>query len=75
MVTSQEVMNEPLVLMNSIRIPAQNCAVVPAYCAKIFSGKATAVPFDELKQEFPNIYLEPMQMDNSKGRAVTLSHI
>ena len=27
-----------------------------------------AVPCDELKQEFPNIYLEPMQMDNTEGR-------
>ena len=32
-VASQEVTNEPLVLRNSIRIPARNCAVVPAYCA------------------------------------------
>ena len=29
-VASQEVTNEPLVLRNSIRIPARNCAVVPA---------------------------------------------
>ena len=53
-VASQEVMNEPLVLRNSIRIPARNCAVVPAYCAQMFSGKVTAVPsVHELKQEFP----------------------
>ena len=32
-VASQEVTNEPLVLRNSIRIPARNCVVVPAYCA------------------------------------------
>ena len=69
MVASQEVTNEPLVLRNSIRIPARNCAVVPAYCALIFSGKVMAVPCNELKQEFPNIYLEPMQMDNSKGKS------
>ena len=68
-VTSQEVTNEPLVLRNSIRIPARNCAVVPAYCAQMFSGKAMAVPCNELKQEFPNIYLEPMQMDNSEGKS------
>ena len=64
-VASQEVTNEPIVLRNSIRIPARNCAVVPAYCAQMFSRKVMAVPCDELKQEFPNIYLEPMQMDNT----------
>ena len=69
MVASQEVTNEPLVLRNSIRIPARNCAVVPTYCTQMFSGKATAVPCDELKQDLPNIYLEPMQMDNSEGKS------
>ena len=68
-VASQEVTNKHLVLRNSISIPARNCAVVPVYCAQMFSGKVTAVPCDELKQEFPNIYLEPMQMDNTKGRS------
>ena len=38
-VASQEVTNEPLVLRNSIRIPARNCAVVPAYCAQMFSER------------------------------------
>ena len=68
-VASQEVTNEPLVLRNSIRIPARNCAVVPAYCAQMFSGKVMAVPCEELKQKFPNIYLEPMQMDNTEGKS------
>ena len=68
-VASQEVTNEPLVLRNSIRIPARNCAVVPVYCAQMFSGKVVAIPCDELKQEFPNIYLELMQMDNTKGKS------
>ena len=66
---SQEVTNEPLVLRNSIRIPARNCVVVPVYCTQMFSGKVMAVPCDELKQEFPNIYLEPMQMDNTEGKS------
>ena len=68
-VASQEVTNEPLVLRNSIRIPTRNCAVVPAYCAQMFSGKVTAIPCDKMKQEFPNIYLEPMQMDNTEGKS------
>ena len=68
-VASQEVTNEHLVLRNSIRIHARNCVVVPVYCAQMFSGKVTAVPCDELKQEFPNIYLELMQMDNTEGKS------
>ena len=48
-VASQEVTNEPLVLRNSIRIPPRNCAMVPAYCAQMFSGKVMAVPCEELK--------------------------
>ena len=56
-VASQEATNEPLVLRNSIRIPARNCAVVPVYCAQMFLGKVTAVLCNELKQEFPNIYI------------------
>ena len=68
-VASQEVTNEPLVLRNSIRIPARNCAMVPVYCAQMFSGKETAVLCDELKWKFPNIYLQPMQMDNTEGKS------
>ena len=62
-------MNESLVLRNSIRIPARNCAVVPEYCAQMFSGKVMAVPCDKLKQRFSNIYKEPMQMDNTEGKS------
>ena len=68
-VASQEVTNEPLVLRNSIRIPARNCAVVPMYCAQMCSGKVMAVLCDELKQKFPNIYLEPMQIVNAEGKS------
>ena len=68
-VALQEITNEPLVLRNSIRIPARNSAVVLAYCAQMFSGKVTAIPCDELKQKFPNIYMEPMQMDNTEGKS------
>ena len=68
-VASQEVTNETLVLRNSIRIPPRNCAVVPVYHAQMFSGKVMAVPCKELKQKFPNIYLEPMQMDNTEGKS------
>ena len=56
-VASQEVTNKPLILRNSIRIAARNCAVVPAYCEQMFIGKVTALPCDNLKQKFPNIYV------------------
>ena len=36
---------------------------------KLLSEKVTSVLCDELKQEFPNIYLEPMQMDNTEGKS------
>ena len=68
-VASQEVTNELLVLRNSIRIPARNCAVVPAYCEQMLTGKVTALTCDDLKQKFPNIYLELMQMDNTEGKS------
>ena len=68
-VASQEVTNKPLILRNSIRIPARNSAVVPAYCERMFTGKVTALPCDELKQKFPNIYLELMQMDNTEDKS------
>ena len=54
---ASQVTNELLILRNSIRIPAKNCAVVPTYCELMFSGKVTALPCAELKQKFPNIYL------------------
>ena len=68
-VASQEVINEPLVWRNSIRIPARNCAVVPAYCAQMFSGKVMAIPCEELKTEVSKyifeLIFELMQMDNT----------
>ena len=35
----------------------------------MFNGKATAMPCAELKQRFPNLYMEPMQMDNSENKS------
>ena len=32
------------------------------YCNQKFNGKATAMPCAELKQWFPNLYMEPMQI-------------
>ena len=39
------------------------------YCNQMFNGEATAMLCTELKQRFPNLYMEPMQMDNSENKS------
>ena len=39
------------------------------YCNQMFNGKATAMPCAELKQRFPNLYMEPMQMNSSENKS------
>ena len=65
---SQEVMEEPLKLCNAIKIPARSFVVAPTYCSQMFTGRVCARPSDELKHRFPNLYMEPIQFDNSKGK-------
>ena len=43
--------------------------MAPGYCNQMFNSKATAMPCAELKQRFPNLYMEPMQMDNSENKS------
>ena len=43
--------------------------MAPGYCNQMFSGKAAAVPCSELKQRFPNLYMEPMQMNNRENKS------
>ena len=43
--------------------------MAPGYCNQMFSGKAAAVPCAELKQRFPNLYMEPMQMNNRENKS------
>ena len=43
--------------------------MAPGYCNQMFNGKATAMPCAELKQRFPNLYMEPLQMDNSENKS------
>ena len=43
--------------------------MAPGYCNQMFNGKAMAMPCQELKQRFPNLYMEPMQMDNSENKS------
>ena len=43
--------------------------MAPGYCNQMFNSKATAMPCTKLKQRFPNLYMEPMQMDNSENKS------
>ena len=62
-------LDEPLRLRNAILIPPRSTVMAPGYCNQMFNGKATAVPCTELKQRFPNLYMEPMQMNNSENKS------
>ena len=66
---SQAILDEPLRLRNAIRIPPRSTVMAPGYCNQMFNGKATAMPCTELKQRFPNLYMEPMQMNNSENKS------
>ena len=67
-IASQEVMEEPLKLCNAIKIPARSFVVAPTYCSQMFTGRVCARPSDELKHKFPNLYMEPIQFNNSEGK-------
>ena len=68
-VASQAILDEPLRLRNAIRIPPRSTVMAPGYCNQMFNGKAMAVTCAELKQRFPNLYMEPMQMNNSENKS------
>ena len=62
-------LDEPLRLRNAIRIPPSSTVMAPGYCNQMFNGKATVMPCAELKQRFPNLYMKPMQMNNSENKS------
>ena len=68
-VASQAMLDEPLRLRNAIRILPRSTVMAPGYCNQMFNGKATAMPCTELKQRFPNLYMEPVQMNNSEYKS------
>ena len=51
-----------------VKIPARNFAMVPTKCPNMFSGRVEAHPCPEFRNKFPNLYLEPIQYDNSDGK-------
>ena len=69
---SQAILDEPLRLRNAVRIPPRSTVMAPGYCNQMFNGKATAMPCTGLKQRFPNLYMEPMQMDNSENKSYNI---
>ena len=62
-------LDEPLRLRNAIKIPPRSTVMAPGYCNQMFNGKAMAMPCKELKKRFPNLYMEPMQMNNSENKS------
>ena len=68
-VASQAVLDEPLRLTDAIKIPPRSTVMAPGYYNQMFDGKAMAMPCQQLKQKFPNLYMEPMQMDNSENKS------
>ena len=67
-IASQEVMEEPLKLCNAIKIPARSFVVAPTYCSQMFTGRVCTRPSNEMKHKFPNLYMEPIQFNNSEGK-------
>ena len=67
-VASQTVMVDWIILSHLVKIPAINFAMVLTKCPNMFSGRVEACPCPELRNKFPNLYLEPMQYDNADGK-------
>ena len=51
-----------------VKIPARNFAMVPTKCPNMFSGRVEACPCPEFRNTFSNLYLEPMQYDDSNRK-------
>ena len=67
-VASQAVMDDRIMVSHPVKIPARNFAMVPTKCPNMFSGRVEACPCPEFKNKFLNLYLEPMQYDNSNRK-------
>ena len=67
-VASQAVMGNKIGVSCPVQIPVRHFAMVPTTCLNMFSGRVEAHPCPELRNEFPNLYLEPMQFNNPDGK-------
>ena len=48
--------------------------MVPTKCPNMFSGRVELSPCPELKNKFPNLYMEPMQYNNPNGKWQEVIH-
>ena len=64
-VTSQAVMDNRIMVSCLVKIPAINFAIVMTKCPNMFSGRVEACPCQKFKNKFLNLYVEPMQYDNT----------
>ena len=60
-------MDDWIMVSHPVKIPARNSAKVLTKCPNMFSGRVKACPCPEFRNKFSNLYLEPMQYDNSEG--------
>ena len=67
-VASQAVMDNRIMGSHPVRIPMKNFTVVPTKWPNMFSGRVEACPCLDFKNKFPNLYMEPMQYNNSDGK-------
>ena len=67
-VTLQAVMDDWTMVSHLVRIPVRNFAMVLTKCPNMFAGRVKTCPCPEFRNKFLNLYLEPMQYDNTKGK-------
>ena len=67
-VTSQAVMEERIMVSHPVKMPVRNFAMVLTKCPNMVLGRVEACPCTEFRNKFPNLYLEPMQYNNSGGK-------
>ena len=67
-VTSKAVMDDRIIVSCPVRIPARNFAKIPTKCPNMVSGRVDVRPCPEFKNKFPNLYMEPMQYNNSDSK-------
>ena len=68
---SQAILDEPLRLRNAIRNPPLGALLwLQVIATKMFNGKGYSNALHRVKAErFPNLYMEPMQMNNSENKS------
>ena len=68
-VASQAILDEPLRLKNAIRIPLEALLWPQVTVTKCSVARQQRYLVRSLKQRFPNLYMESMQMNNSENKS------